>query len=253
MRAKKSYGQHFLTNEHYAERIAQALQLTRQYDHALEVGPGKGMLTKYLLGRKDDFDLKVSEADRDMIAYLSEHYPTLNGDIEEGDFLRLRMREIFDGEPFALVGNYPYNISSQIVIKLLDNYRLIPEMVGMFQKEVADRILAGPGSKTYGVIGVLAQARYRPELVFNVGRGNFSPPPKVESAVIRLVRRERPVVTDDDYGRFKHIVKSAFGKRRKMLRNSLKSVFDGEVLQREIFTRRPERISVEEFAEMVGW
>jgi len=128
-RAKKSYGQHFLTNEHYAHQIAHALELADQYDHVLEVGPGQGMLTKHLLARKDDFELTVSEADKDMISHLE----------------------------IGLIGNYPYNISSQIMIKMLDNYQQIPEMVGMFQKEVADRVLAGHGSKTYGVIGVLVQ------------------------------------------------------------------------------------------------
>ena len=251
MRAKKSYGQHFLTNEHYARQIAEALTLTGQYDGVLEVGPGKGMLTKHLLERRDDFPLKVAEADRDMVAYLRQHYPALSDDILEGDFLRLRMEEVFGGRPFGLVGNFPYNISSQILIKLLDNYRLIPEMVGMFQKEVADRVISGEGSKVYGVIGVLVQNRYVPELCFNVGRGNFSPPPKVQSAVIRLVRREQPLIADEAYGTFKHVVKAAFGMRRKMLRNSLKSIFDTEVLMgEEIFRRRPEQVSVADFVAL---
>ncbi|WP_154640113.1 16S rRNA (adenine(1518)-N(6)/adenine(1519)-N(6))-dimethyltransferase RsmA [Lewinella sp. W8] len=253
MRAKKSYGQHFLTNEHYAERIAGALQLTDTYDHVLEVGPGQGMLTKHLLKRKEDFDLTVSEADKDMVAFLEEHYPELNGFIVSGDFLRVNMPQLFDGKPFGLVGNYPYNISSQILIKMLDNYQLIPEMVGMFQKEVADRVAAGPGSKTYGVIGVLVQARYTVSLCFNVSPGNFSPPPKVDSAVIRLVRREEPLVADERWGRFKHIVKSAFGMRRKMLRNSLKSAFSSESMADDpFFKRRPEQVSLEEFVDLAN-
>ena len=251
MRAKKSYGQHFLTNEHYARQIAEALQLTDDYGDALEVGPGQGMLTKYLLTRGSDFHLKVAEADRDMVEYLNDHYPSLRDDILEGDFLRLRLDEVFGGRPFALVGNFPYNISSQILIKLIDNYRLIPEMVGMFQKEVADRVIVGHGSKTYGVIGVLVQARYQPSLLFNVSKGNFSPPPKVESAVIRLVRREEPLIPDERYSLFKHVVKSAFGKRRKMLRNSLKGIFTTEAMaEDEIFERRPEQVSLEDFAEL---
>ena len=251
MRAKKSYGQHFLTNEHYARQIAEALQLTDEYRYALEVGPGQGMLTKHLLERSDDFHLKVSEADRDMVTYLGTHYPALADDILEGDFLRLRLEETFGGEPFGLVGNFPYNISSQILIKLLDNHALIPEMVGMFQKEVADRVISGHGSKVYGVIGVLVQARYEPSLLFNVSRGNFAPPPKVESAVIRLVRRAEPLVTDENWGTFKHVVKSAFGTRRKMLRNSLKSIFPPEEMaEEELFRRRPEQVSLEDFAEL---
>ena len=253
MRAKKSYGQHFLNNEHYAAQIAAALELTDQYDHALEVGPGQGMLTKHLLERTADFHLKVAEADRDMVAYLNRHYPQLGDNILEGDFLKLNLPEVFADRPFALIGNFPYNISSQILIKLLDNYRLIPEMVGMFQKEVADRVIIGPGTKVYGVIGVLVQARYVPSLCFNVSRGNFTPPPRVESAVIRLVRRETPLVPDAHYGRFKHVVKAAFGQRRKMLRNSLKGIFSAEVMEgEELFQRRPERVSVAEFAELAS-
>ncbi|MGB3800467.1 MAG: 16S rRNA (adenine(1518)-N(6)/adenine(1519)-N(6))-dimethyltransferase RsmA [Lewinella sp.] len=251
MRAKKSYGQHFLTNEHYARQIAEALTLTDTYDHALEVGPGQGMLTKYLLERSDAFNLKVAEADRDMVTYLNTHYPQLSNDILEGDFLRLNLQETFGGRPFGLVGNFPYNISSQILIKLLDNYQLIPEMVGMFQKEVADRVIVGHGTKVYGVIGVLVQSRYEPSLLLNVSKGNFAPPPKVESAVIRLVRREQPLIADEHYGMFKHVVKSAFGKRRKMLRNSLKSIFPAEVMaEDELFQRRPEQVSLDDFADL---
>jgi len=251
MRAKKSYGQHFLTNEHYARQIAQSLQLTEQYDHVLEVGPGRGMLTKHLLDRSDAFELTVNEADKDMIAYLEEHYPQLTERIVAGDFLKTKLVELFAGQAFGLIGNYPYNISSQILFKMLDNYTLIPEMSGMFQKEVADRVIAGHGSKTYGVVGVLVQARYTGSLVINVSPGNFNPPPKVDSAVIRLVRREVPLVPDALWGRFKHIVKSAFGMRRKMLRNSLKSAFSPETLAAdELFKRRPEQVSLEDFVAL---
>ena len=251
MRAKKSYGQHFLTNEHYARQIAEALQLTDRYDGVLEVGPGQGMLTKHLLDRREAFHLKVAEADRDMVTYLNTHYPELSDDILVGDFLRVDLAQVFAGKPFGLVGNFPYNISSQILIKLLDNYQLVPEMVGMFQKEVADRVISGSGSKVYGVIGVLVQNRYVPELCFNVSRGNFAPPPKVQSAVIRLVRREQPLIQDAAYGSFKHVVKSAFGMRRKMLRNSLKSSFSSEELMgEEIFRRRPEQVTVEDFVAL---
>ena len=250
MRAKKSYGQHFLTNEHYARQIANSLQLADAYDHVLEVGPGQGMLTKHLLDRSDDFTLTVAEADKDMIAYLGEHHPELDGRVEAGDFLKLDVAKLFGGKQFGLIGNYPYNISSQILFKMLDNYELIPEMSGMFQKEVADRVVAGSGSKTYGVVGVLVQARYTGRVFLNVGPGNFSPPPRVDSAVIRLVRRREPLVPDERWSHFKHVVKSAFGMRRKMLRNSLKSVFDPEALQDEFFQRRPEQVSLEEFVAL---
>lgn len=251
MRAKKSYGQHFLTNEHYARQIAHSLQLTDQYDDVLEVGPGQGFLTKHLLERSDDFTLTVNEADKDMVAYIEEHYPALSDRIVAGDFLKTDLRKLFDGRPFGLIGNYPYNISSQILFKMLDNYDLIPEMTGMFQKEVADRVIAGNGSKTYGVVGVLVQARYTGELFLNVSPGNFNPPPRVDSAVIRLVRREVPLVPDDKWGRLKHIVKAAFGMRRKMLRNSLKTAFTTEVMaDDDFFQRRPEQVSLEDFVEL---
>ncbi|MEM1357530.1 MAG: 16S rRNA (adenine(1518)-N(6)/adenine(1519)-N(6))-dimethyltransferase RsmA [Bacteroidota bacterium] len=251
MRAKKSYGQHFLTNEHYAQQIANSLQLTDTYQHVLEVGPGQGMLTKHLLARKDDFALTVNEADKDMVAYLENHYPEISDRIVAGDFLRTNLKELFDDQPFGLIGNYPYNISSQILFKMLDNYQLIPEMSGMFQKEVADRVVAASGSKTYGVVGVLVQARYTGKVILNVGPGNFNPPPRVDSAVIRLVRRGEPLVPDELWGRFKHIVKSAFGMRRKMLRNSLKSAFTSDTLSADpFFQRRPEQVSLEDFVEL---
>lgn len=252
MQAKKSYGQHFLNNEHYAANIANALVLTGAYRQVLEVGPGRGVLTKHLLARKADFELTVVDADRDMTDYINEHYPELRGRVIEMDFLRFNFAKVFEGQ-LGLIGNFPYNISSQILIKMIENYELIPEMVGMFQKEVADRVVAGTGSKTYGVIGVLLQARYLPSLCFNVGPGNFSPPPKVQSAVIRCVRREQPLVGDAQYGLFKRIVKAAFNQRRKMLRNSLKGIFSDEVLAQDVFfERRPEQVSPEEFAALAG-
>lgn len=248
MRAKKSYGQHFLNNEQYAQQIADALQLTDQYDQVLEVGPGQGMLTKYLLQK--DYHLKVVEADPDMVAYLRTHYLDLGAqDIISANFLRLKLEEVFP-TPFALIGNYPYNISSQILIKMIEYRDLIPEMVGMFQKEVADRVIAGPGSKTYGVIGVLVQAFYHTEHVLTVGRGNFNPPPKVQSAVIRLMRREVPLVREELWSCYRQAVKLSFGQRRKMLRNSLKSVLSRDEIQHERYQLRPEQISIEAFVEI---
>lgn len=247
MRAKKSYGQHFLTNEVYAERIAKALELTDQYSEVLEVGPGQGMLTKHLLERP--FKLKVVEADKDMVAYLQAHYPELKDDIISANFLRVKLEEEFEGS-FAIVGNYPYNISSQILIKTIDYRDRVPEMVGMFQKEVADRVVAGPGSKTYGVIGILVQAFFETSYLFTVSKGNFNPPPKVESAVIRLVRRQEPLVSEQLWSTFKQIVKISFGQRRKMLRNTLKPFLSKEELQAELYQSRPEQISVASFVEI---
>ncbi|MEM1220907.1 MAG: 16S rRNA (adenine(1518)-N(6)/adenine(1519)-N(6))-dimethyltransferase RsmA, partial [Bacteroidota bacterium] len=224
MKAKKSYGQHFLTNEHLAEKISKSLQRTDEFARVLEVGPGKGMLTKYLIER--DFALTVVEADRDMIAYLEEHYPALQPHIVSGDFLKVNLAATMQGKPFGLIGNFPYNISSQIVFKMIKHRDLVPEMVGMFQKEMADRIIAPPGNKTYGVISVLTQAYYEGEMLFKVSRGSFNPPPKVESAVIRLSRKENFNLECDER-LFRTVVKQAFNQRRKMLRNTLKSFFQG--------------------------
>jgi 16S rRNA (adenine1518-N6/adenine1519-N6)-dimethyltransferase len=247
VRAKKSYGQHFLTNESYAQRIADALQWTDQYEEVLEVGPGQGMLTKYLLEK--DFRLKVVEADRDMVAYLKKHYPNLTPNIIAEDFLRVPLHHHFEGS-FALIGNYPYNISSQILIRTVEYHDRIPEMVGMFQKEVADRVVAGPGSKTYGVISVLVQAYYETHYLFTVKKGNFNPPPKVQSAVIRLARRPEPLVPAGLWRTFRRVVKLSFGQRRKMLRNSLKSQLPAEQLQDELFQERPERLDVQTFVDI---
>ncbi|MEM1216133.1 MAG: 16S rRNA (adenine(1518)-N(6)/adenine(1519)-N(6))-dimethyltransferase RsmA [Bacteroidota bacterium] len=245
MRAKKSYGQHFLTSELYAQRIADALRLTDQYADVLEVGPGQGMLTKYLLEKS--FHLKVVEADRDMVHYLAMNYPQLaSKDVISANFLRVKLEDHFQGS-FAIIGNYPYNISSQILIKTVDYRDRVPEMVGMFQKEVADRVVAKPGSKTYGVIGVLVQAFYHTEYLFTVSRGNFNPPPKVQSAVIRLERRVDPLVSDELWPAFRRVVKGAFNMRRKMLRNTLKPFLPPEELQNEQYKLRPEQISVEDF------
>ena len=248
MRAKKSYGQHFLTNEVYAERIANSLERTAAYDTLLEVGPGKGMLTKYLLQRPET--LYASEADADMIEYLHLHYPELSERILRGNFLRLDFREHFGDRPFAIIGNFPYNISSQIVFKMLENREQVPELVGMFQREMAERIIAPPGGKDYGVISVLTQAYYSGTYLFTVKAGNFDPPPKVQSAVIRLERKENTRLNCSEKF-FRTVVKTSFGQRRKMLRNTLKSLIpDKELLNHPIFTQRPERLSVEAFAEL---
>lgn len=247
MRAKKSFGQHFLTNEDIACRIAAALTLTEECPRVLEIGPGKGMLTKYLLQKK--LELKVVEADEDMVACLREGFPQLEGRIIAGDFLKLNLVEVFSGSPFLLIGNFPYNISSQIVFKMLENPRLVPQMAGMFQKEMAERIVAAPGSKDYGVISVLTQAFYQGKYLFSVGNRNFNPPPKVLSGVIRLQQKEGTLACEEAL--FRRVVKQAFSQRRKMLRNTLKPFFTHPTpLEEDFFKQRPEVLSVQNFVEL---
>lgn len=252
MKAKKSYGQHFLNSEPIAERIALSLQLGgNAYNKLLEVGPGRGMLTKYLLQRPEQ--LIVVEADRDMVLYLNKHYPELKGHIVEGNFLRADLPALQQEDAFGLIGNFPYNISSQILFKMIDNRAYIPEMVGMFQKEVAERVVAGPGSKTYGVISVLVQAYYEGKYLFSVGKTKFTPPPKVESAVIRLTRK-----ANQDLGcnerTFRVVVKQAFSQRRKMLRNTMKSLLKGSpLLQEPLFSERPEQLGLDDFVQLARW
>lgn len=252
MKAKKSFGQHFLNREEIAERIANSLQLEHTYDGLLEVGPGKGMLTKYLLEKNLDF--VAVEADRDMVAYLEHYYPAMRGKIISEDFLKLPLDTVFEnGRSFGLIGNFPYNISSQILIRLIQYRQCIPEMVGMFQKELAERVIAGPGGKDYGVISLLVQAYYTGEYLFSVSPGSFSPPPKVKSGVIRLTRKP-----GDDIGcdpkLFRTVVKTSFNQRRKMLRNTIKSmVQDESLLKGEEFNRRPEELSLAEFVELTNF
>jgi len=252
MKAKKSFGQHFLTNEHIAERIANALPLIEAYPRVLEVGPGRGMLTKHLIEKP--IDLKVVEADRMLIPILEQVFPSLNGSIIEGDFLKYPLDRAFEKQPFLLIGNYPYNISSQIVFRMIKYRDLIPQMAGMFQKEMADRIVAPPGNKTYGVISVLTQAYYEGKMLFKVEKGNFNPPPKVQSAVILLTRKEDQEL-GVPYGWFRRVVKQAFNQRRKMLRNTMKALLPekSELLTNEFLTQRPEQLSVEAFVQLTKW
>lgn len=250
MKAKKSFGQHFLTNESIAEKIAYSLNRNDGGRNVLEIGPGKGVLTKYLL--QQDIHLKVVEADIDMVSVLQNTFPKLEDDIIFLDFLKLNLHKVFNDEPFYLIGNYPYNISSQILFKMVNTKELVPEMVGMFQKEVADRVIAPPGSKTYGVISVLIQAYYHGEMVVKVSPGSFNPPPKVNSAVIRLTRKENYQLPCDEKW-FRIIVKTCFNQRRKMLRNTLKPlVTEDAVLSDKFFENRPEQLSVEDFVLLVN-
>lgn len=245
MKAKKSFGQHFLKNEAIAERIARGF--SQPYERVLEVGPGRGVLTKYLLEQVEN--LIVVEADRDMVLYLGKHYPELKEGIVHADFLKLRLDLIFQEQSFGLIGNFPYNISSQIVFKMLEYRTYVPELVGMFQKEMAERIISSPGSKTYGVISVLTQAYYEGEYLFSVDREQFIPPPKVESAVIRLKRKDAEL--DCDPRLFRTIVKRAFSQRRKMLRNTLKGLLNEQILKEDsFFQQRPEKLSVADFVAL---
>ena len=220
VRAKKSLGQHFLTDQSIARGIVDALTVSEVRD-VLEIGPGMGVLTQYLLQR-EDIDLKLVELDGESVDYLLTHFPGMQGRLYQADYLRLDIHKLFPG-PYRVIGNFPYNISSQIFFKILDDKDRIPEVVCMIQKEVAERIAEGPGSKTYGILSVLLQAWYDIEYLFGVGPGCFAPPPKVDSAVIRLTRNGRTSLGCDE-SLFKAIVKTAFGQRRKTLRNSLKPI-----------------------------
>ena len=248
MKAKKSFGQHFLVNEHIAEKIANGLLKSEGISNVLEIGPGKGVLTKYLA--KHDTHLKVVEADQDMVEFLTRNKIIDPDQIIFLDFLKLNLSKIFGGEQFYLIGNYPYNISSQILFKMVNSKELVPEMVGMFQKEVADRVVAPPGSKTYGVISVLVQAHYEGKTIIDVAPTCFSPPPKVNSSVIRLVRKENYTLPCDER-LFRTVVKTSFNSRRKMLRNTLKPlVNDSAMLEDPFFTQRPEQLSVQDFVDI---
>ena len=260
MRAKKSFGQHFLTNEAIAQRIADSLALEPGKTNVLEVGPGKAMLTKYLLEK--DFDLKCVEADSDMVDFLNANFPALHGKIIAEDFLKLDLGSVFltgaaptgasDGQPFCIIGNFPYNISSQIVFKMVEHRQVVPQLVGMFQKEMAQRIIAPPGGKDYGVISVLTQAFYEGKYLFSVAPGNFNPPPKVQSGVIRLMRKEEELGCDPAL--FRKVVKQAFSQRRKMLRNTVRTFFEAnpEVLEEDYFKQRPEVLSVLDFVALTN-
>ena len=247
VKAKKHLGQHFLTDENTAIKISESLHYSG-YENVLEIGPGMGVLTKYLL--KKDLNLHVVEIDRESVAYLGENFPDLQGKIHEQDFLKYDVKQIFKGEPFAIIGNFPYNISTQIVFKTLENREMIPEFAGMFQKEVAQRIAAPHGNKTYGILSVLAQAFYNIEYLFTVPPSVFNPPPKVESGVIRLTRKENFQLPCEE-ALFFRVVKTAFQQRRKTLRNSLKIFQLPDNLREDaIFGQRPEQLSTEQFIDL---
>jgi 16S rRNA (adenine1518-N6/adenine1519-N6)-dimethyltransferase len=248
VRAKKSLGQHFLTDLNIARRIAEAVSGGGE---VLEIGGGMGVLTQFLLER-GDIALWGVEIDRESIAYMHERFPDFAPRLIEGDFLKMGLRDRFPG-CVKIAGNFPYNISSQIFFKVLENRDLVPEVVGMVQREVAQRIAEPPGSRTYGILSVLLQAWYDIEYLFTVSEGVFSPPPKVKSAVIRLTRNATRELGCDE-ALFVKVVKAAFGQRRKMLRNALRAVFGdfgGE--EHPLFAERAEKLSVARFVELTNW
>lgn len=243
VRAKKHLGQHFLNDESVAKNIADTLTLNG-YSKILEIGPGMGVLTKYFLEKP--VETFVVEIDRDSVAYLEKNYEKLHDHIIAEDFLKYNLKNVFNDDQYAIIGNFPYNISTQIVFKVLEMRNQIPEFAGMFQKEVAARICEKKGSKTYGILSVLAQAFYETEYLFTVPPHVFTPPPKVESGVLRMIRKENYTLPCNEK-LFYTVVKSAFNQRRKTMRNSLKSFISEEIKDDVVFNLRPEQLSVEEF------
>ncbi len=244
VRAKKYLGQHFLNDEVIAEKIGDTLKL-EGYKNVLEIGPGMGVLTKYLVDK--DIEVIAMDLDKESIAYLEENYPNKNLKIIEADFLKYDLSQLFGEEQFGITGNFPYNISTQIVFKTLEWKAQIPEFTGMFQKEVAQRICEKEGSKAYGILSVLTQAFYEAEYLFTVPPSVFNPPPKVDSGVLRLTRKENFSIACDEKMLYK-VVKTAFQQRRKTLRNSLKSFnLSDKIKEDAIFGQRPEQLSVSQF------
>ena len=266
VRAKKSLGQHFLTDLSAARKIADSLQpdgATPEHPaDVLEIGPGMGVLSQYLFER-EDIALKMVEIDSESVDYLLMNFPKANGSLIQADFLKLDLASFFGGD-FCVIGNFPYNISSQIFFRILDHKDRIPQVVCMIQKEVAERIAEKPGTKVYGILSVLLQAWYDIEYLFTVGEGAFNPPPKVKSAVIRLRRNARKDLGCDE-SLFKTIVKTSFNQRRKTLRNSLKPLVaamaeknglspeqTARFVSDPVFDLRPERLGVEDFIALTG-
>lgn len=253
VRPKKNLGQHFLTDLNIAKAIADTVDACPGLP-VLEVGPGMGVLTQFLMPKGRE--LKVVEIDKESVAYLNENYPELRQSIVGEDFLRMDLNSLFNGRKFVLTGNYPYDISSQIFFKMLDNKELIPCCTGMIQREVALRMASAPGSKAYGILSVLLQAWYDVEYLFTVDENVFNPPPKVKSAVIRMTRNG----VDDlgcDWALFRKVVKTVFNQRRKMLRSSLKPLFQGDLpgddfFGQDIMAKRPEQLAISQFVELTN-
>ena len=249
VRAKKALGQHFLTDQSIAMKIVDSLSRSEIRD-VLEIGPGMGVLTQYLLKRVD-LELKLVELDGESVEYLLTHFPGMQGKLYQADYLKLDIHTLFSGQ-YRVIGNFPYNISSQIFFKILEDKDRVPEVVCMIQKEVAERIAEKPGSKTYGILSVLLQAWYDIDYIVSVGSGAFCPPPKVQSAVIRLRRNSRSSLGCDEK-LFKTVVKTAFNQRRKTLRNALKPLLNESIDSSDpVFDLRAERLSVEDFVALTN-
>jgi len=249
VKPKKQLGQHFLNDKNIAQKIVDSLD-AQNVDNILEVGPGMGVLTKSLLARFGD-NFFATEVDSDSVTYLQEYLPELNNRLLHEDFLKVDLKKYFNGK-VAIIGNFPYNISSQIFFKVLDNRDKVTEVVGMVQREVALRICEPPGSKAYGILSVLLQAYYDIQYLFTVSEGVFTPPPNVKSAVIKLTRN-KTVKLDCNEKLFFRVVKAGFNQRRKMLRNSIKSAFKGLTADNDMLNKRPEQLSVAEFIELTSF
>ena len=252
VKPKKNLGQHFLTDLNVAKRIADTVDTCPNIP-ILEIGPGMGVLTQYLVEKHRD--VKAVEIDKESVAYLNEAFPILHDNIVGADFLQMNLEDIFSGKQFVLTGNYPYDISSQIFFKMLDNRDLIPCCTGMIQREVAVRIAAQPGNKTYGILSVLIQAWYDVEYLFTVDEDVFNPPPKVKSAVIRMTRNNVSKLNCDEI-LFKRLVKTVFNQRRKMLRVSLRQMIPNKVhknfYEQDVMTKRPEQLTIAQFVELTN-
>lgn len=243
---KKHLGQHFLTDQNTCKKIVAQYQNVAQTGNVMEIGPGMGAITRYFL-EQEDTNLHVMEIDKESVTYLSENFPKLNGKIHSRDFLKEDLSTYFEGQSFAVVGNFPYNISSQILFHCLKYRNQIPEIMGMFQKEVAERVAEPPGSKSYGILSVLMQTYYDIAYCFTVHENVFNPPPKVKSGVIRCTRNNRNQLPVDEK-LFERVVKSTFNQRRKTIRNGLKTIVDVQKLpDHPLLSQRPEKLSVDEF------
>lgn len=251
VKPKKHLGQHFLADPNIARRIVESLRLPDGVREVLEIGPGMGVLTQYLL-ENTSYQTSVVEIDTESVAYLAQHYPALASRIHATDFLRQDLSQLFPGAPLAIIGNFPYNISTQIFFQVLESRQQVREVVGMLQKEVAERLAEPPGSKTYGILSVLLQAYYDIEYLFTVPPHVFVPPPKVESAVVRLTRNATERL-DCDEKLFFRVVKQAFSTRRKTLRNALRPLgLSSEAMSGELFDKRAEQLGVAEFVQLTN-
>lgn len=247
VKAKKHLGQHFLNDKNIAKKIVDSLSGWGNYSVVLEIGPGMGVLSDFLIS-ENKYSTFFLDVDKESVDYLKKKYPNQLENIIQQDFLKADLAGFSNQESIAVIGNFPYNISTQIMFKTLEDVRLVSELVGMFQKEVAERLCSKPGNKTYGILSVLLQTYYEMEYLFTVNENVFTPPPKVKSGVIRLKRKEQ--LPEVDYLKLKELVKAAFNQRRKTMRNSLKSFLNEENKKLPIFDKRPEQLGWEEFVQL---